>query len=196
MTMLNPIQAVQGRLLVGSWAASSIILHSEQELCAILILVGAKTAAIELREAKDRGEAVNASDSSKALSPILHVAGYYPKQHPTEFLTQTLPSSMKFIQSHLATSPRSRVAILCEDAKDLSVGITTAALALYFDDAGEFAANVPGGRSPVVTKDSVKRRLQWVLSSCPGANPARATLRRINEYLMSPGRPSLQGPVL
>ncbi|KAG8750340.1 hypothetical protein FRC12_012927 [Ceratobasidium sp. 428] len=124
----------------------------------------------------------------------LEVPGYYPKQYPAQFLTQTLPISLSFIRSHLASSPNSHIAILCKDGKDLSIGIATAALALYFDDSGK---SVVGGNGTEVgggqlNKDIIRRRLQWVLSSRAGANPARATLKRINEYLMSPNRPSLQ----
>ncbi|KAF8603396.1 initiator tRNA phosphoribosyl transferase [Ceratobasidium sp. AG-I] len=122
----------------------------------------------------------------------LCVPGFYPKQHPTQFLTQTLPASLAFIHSHLASSSNSRVAIICKDGKDISVGVAIAALTLYFDDSGKFKEELSASGSATPTKDLIKRRLQWVLSSCPSANPARATLRRINEYLMSPNRSSLQ----
>ena len=36
-----------------------------------------------------------------------------------------------------------------------------------------------------VTKDSIRKRLQWVLECRPGANPSRTTLKRVNEFLLS-----------
>ncbi|KAH7333932.1 initiator tRNA phosphoribosyl transferase-domain-containing protein [Rhizoctonia solani] len=104
-------------------------------------------------------------------------------QQPT---SNTSPTTLHFILTQLQLSTL-RVCILCKDAKDLSVGIATAAITLYFDETGEFI----GDTVQPVTKNMAKRRLQWVLSSCPGANPSRATLKRVNEYLMSPRRPSL-----
>lgn len=185
---LHEIRAARGRLLVGSWAASRTINEMVREPYAMLILNDAKSSSIDHPESKLLDGAASVSDPLGPPPPVLHVMGYYPRQHPTEFLTHTLPASLKFIQSHLSVSPSSRVAILCKDAKDLSVGVATTFLALYFNDAGEFSINTPG----TVTKDLVRRRLQWVISSCPNANPARATLKRINEYLMSPNRPSLR----
>ncbi|CAE6471058.1 unnamed protein product [Rhizoctonia solani] len=166
IAMLHPIKAVQGRILVGTSAANHPMYLGDPDTCAALVL---------------------ASDLESNTPPTtLRVRDFYPKQHPTEFLTQTLPLSLQFILTQLQR-PTLRVCILCKDAKDLSVGIATAAITLYFNEAGEFI----GDTAQPVTKDMAKRRLQWVLSSCPGANPSRATLKRVNEYLMSPRRPSL-----
>ncbi|KAG8697946.1 hypothetical protein FRC08_006226 [Ceratobasidium sp. 394] len=184
----DPIKAVDGRLLVGTRPPTAAF----STLGATLILTDAPP---------KMTEPINANDSNKsdldqpALPTTLEIPGYYPRQHPTQFLTNTLPASLEFIRSHLAASPDSHVTILCKDGKDLSVGIATAALVLYFNESGKFvggshALGTEGVEPP--NKDLIRRRLQWVLSSRPGANPARATLRRTNEYLMSPHRPSLQ----
>ncbi|CAE6438816.1 unnamed protein product [Rhizoctonia solani] len=168
--LLNPIESVHGRILVGTRAANCPMYLGDLDTCATLILT---------------------SDSQQletSTPTTLYVRDFYPKQHPTEFLTHTLPISLQFIRTHLQLSG-SRVCILCKDAKDLSIGIATAAITLCFNEDGNFV----GDTSRSVTKDTAKRRLQWVLSSCPGANPSRATLKRVNEYLMSPRRPSLLG---
>ncbi|QRW22792.1 tRNA A64-2'-O-ribosylphosphate transferase [Rhizoctonia solani] len=167
---LSPIKSVHGRILVGTRAANHPIYLDELDTCASIVLT---------------------SDSQRlenSTPTTLYVQDFYPKQHPTEFLTHTLPISLEFIRTHLQL-PESRVCILCKDAKDLSVGIATAAIALYFNETGDFV----GDNNHSVTKDMAKRRLQRVLSSCPRANPSRATLKRVNEYLMSPRRPSLLG---
>lgn len=49
----------------------------------------------------------------------------------------------------------------------------------YFDIGMTFA----GMR---VNKQSIAKRLQWIISSRPEANPSRATLKRVNEYLLTP----------
>ncbi|KAJ1303922.1 hypothetical protein OPQ81_008333 [Rhizoctonia solani] len=165
---LNPIKAVQGRILVGTRVAHHQMYLGDPDTCATLVLTS---------------DPWQLGDNT---STTLHVRDFYPKQHPTEFLTHTLPLSLEFIRTHLQR-PAWRVYILCKDAKDLSVGIATAAITLFFNEAGEFI----GDSAHPVTKDLAKRRLQWVLGSCPGANPSRATLKRVNEYLMSPRRPSL-----
>ncbi|KEP50671.1 initiator tRNA phosphoribosyl transferase [Rhizoctonia solani 123E] len=167
--ILNPVKAVRGRIVVGTRTANHPMYLDDPDTCATLVLTS------NPQQLEDH-----------TLPTTLYVKEFYPKQHPTEFLTQTLPLSLQFIRTRLQLST-SRVYILCKDAKDLSVGIATAALALYFNESGEFI----GDHSHSVTKDTAKRRLQWVLSSCPGANPSRATLKRVNEYLMSPRRPSL-----
>ncbi|QRW10005.1 tRNA A64-2'-O-ribosylphosphate transferase [Ceratobasidium sp. AG-Ba] len=179
----DPIQATNGRLRVGIRSSEPISPESGPTL--ILVDVPARTA----EPPATYNTIPPIIDSTPlALPNTLEFPSYYPKQHPVQFLTHTLPTSLKFIQSHLTASPDSRVTILCKDGKDLSIGIATAALALYFNDSGAFVGS--GTEHP--NKESIRRRLQWVLSSRPGANPARATLKRINEYLMSPNRPSLQ----
>ncbi|KAG8221255.1 hypothetical protein J3R82DRAFT_1419 [Butyriboletus roseoflavus] len=47
-----------------------------------------------------------------------------------------------------------------------------------------------------VAKDVLKTRLQWIISSCPQANPSRTTLKRVNDFLLSPfsGPPTLGVP--
>ncbi len=54
-------------------------------------------------------------------------------------------------------------------------------------------------------KPSIRTRLEWVIASRPQANPARATLKRVNEFLLtppalrrvllSPPEPSMRQPI-
>lgn len=37
----------------------------------------------------------------------------------------------------------------------------------------------------IVAKGVLKTRLQWIISSCPQANPSRTTLKRVNDFLLS-----------
>ena len=37
----------------------------------------------------------------------------------------------------------------------------------------------------LVSKKTIAKRLQWIISSRPDANPSRVTLKRVNEYLLT-----------
>ena len=41
------------------------------------------------------------------------------------------------------------------------------------------------------TKHSLRLRLEWIIASRPKTNPSRATLKRLNEYFMSPRHPPM-----
>jgi tRNA A64-2'-O-ribosylphosphate transferase len=68
------------------------------------------------------------------------------------FLSHVLPRSLEFLRHHLRAGED--VAILCEDGKDVSVGVAMAALCLFFDDGGTCVADVgaPGTRKLVKWK--------------------------------------------
>ncbi|KAI0359563.1 initiator tRNA phosphoribosyl transferase [Trametes cingulata] len=106
------------------------------------------------------------------------------KKDQLHFLQNVLPRSTRYIQERLGKG--NKVCICCDSGKDASVGIALAALQLFFDDAGSLLVRadgtIPRG-SP--SKDSIKTRLQWIISSRPQANPSRVTLKRVNEFLLS-----------
>lgn len=101
------------------------------------------------------------------------------------------------------------VCVACESGKDMSVGVVLAALQLYFGDDGSLLLPSPGLSSEnfghgtgqlqipfnfrygIFTiyigpdKNSIRMRLQWIIESRPGANPSRAVLKRVNEYLLT-----------
>lgn len=41
-------------------------------------------------------------------------------------------------------------------------------------------------RETAATKQSIRRRLEWIIASRPQANPSRTTLKRVNDFLLSP----------
>ena len=123
------------------------------------------------------------------------------KRGRLQFLQSVLPQSMAFISSHLRKG--SRVCISCDSGKDISIGVVLAALQRYFDDSGnlipEDAASTLGKcpdtacqinlrtyeAADIADKQSIKTRLQWIISSRPAANPSRTTLKRVNEFLLT-----------
>ncbi|TFK45064.1 initiator tRNA phosphoribosyl transferase [Crucibulum laeve] len=110
-------------------------------------------------------------------------------------LVPVLSPATSFIVSHLTADPSSRVCVACETGKDLSVGVVLAVLGGWFDDAGNFvdgATDAEGNKEsaklpqPMATdKQAIRTRLEWIIASRPEANPARTTLKRVNEYLLS-----------
>ncbi|KAG6836477.1 hypothetical protein H0H93_007646 [Arthromyces matolae] len=122
----------------------------------------------------------------------------------THLSQSLLPSALPFIARQLA-SGRS-VCIVSggensgHEAKvaDEGVAITLAALVLFFDNEGTFTGKgadleadcISDGDDtskilPHIDKSSIRTRLEWVIACRPAVNPARATLKRLNEFLMS-----------
>lgn len=78
-----------------------------------------------------------------------------------------------------------QIIVACESGQDLSLGVALALLCLHFDDDGNLkVANE--GDNPSINKDFIRRRLTWISTSMPDANPSRATLQSVNSFLMSP----------
>ena len=130
--------------------------------------------------------------------PLIIPAG---KRGQTHFM-RALPSAVAFTQAQLRTGLK--VCFVCETGKDYSVGIALAALQQLFNDFGNYVGNRAESKittGPIVTatlevftneelysadKNSIRTRLQWIISSRIQANPSRTTLKRVNEYLLSP----------
>ncbi|KAJ3810615.1 initiator tRNA phosphoribosyl transferase [Lentinula aff. lateritia] len=122
------------------------------------------------------------------------------KGHP-HFLQMALPRAMEFVQTQLTEGMR--VCIACDSGKDLSIGVATAALQKYFDDEGNFVVNglhdiIPGRYNTLIIyilclptnytlldKRTIRMRLEWIIAARPEANPARDTLKRVNEFLLT-----------
>ncbi|TEB38143.1 initiator tRNA phosphoribosyl transferase [Coprinellus micaceus] len=102
------------------------------------------------------------------------------KRSQAYFLHDVLPSSLRFIDDKL--SHGLDIVIACPSAKDLGVGVALAAISQYFDDHGEY---VKGGQDLRLTKQTIRARLEWIIASCPRANPSRTTLKRVNELLLT-----------
>ncbi|KAG1854203.1 initiator tRNA phosphoribosyl transferase [Suillus subalutaceus] len=101
------------------------------------------------------------------------------KDHPRVLYIQT-PQGKKGQHHFLHSS--------CETRTDTSIGVALATLTKFFDDAGEFCDEYEYEyeREGTLSKDDIKTRLHWIITSCPQANPSRTTLKRVNEFLLSP----------
>ncbi|KIL00894.1 hypothetical protein PAXRUDRAFT_821235 [Paxillus rubicundulus Ve08.2h10] len=118
----------------------------------------------------------------KEDSVILWIQTLPGKKGQHHFLNTVLPRSLPFIQSHLRKG--CKVCIVCETGTDVSVGVCVAALAKHFRADGSFYPR--GNEQGDLSKDILKTRLQWIISSYPQANPSRTTLKRVNDFLLSP----------
>lgn len=96
-------------------------------------------------------------------------------------LRKHFPRIMRFIRS--AVDEARTVRICDPSGKDLAVGVALATLCLYYTEAGD----VSHGQTPAqeIDKVLIRQRLTWLTSSMPAANPSRATLNAVNEFLMS-----------
>ncbi|MCJ1405776.1 hypothetical protein MMC11_009006 [Xylographa trunciseda] len=96
-------------------------------------------------------------------------------------LRDQLPRIKPFIEKIATQTQHPRLLFACSTGRDLSVGVALTVLCLFFDDAGNFDSDI----SPEpLTKDYIRRRLSWIIASKHDANPARATLRSVNAFLM------------
>ncbi|SLM39509.1 Initiator tRNA phosphoribosyl transferase [Lasallia pustulata] len=111
-----------------------------------------------------------------------------------------LPRLLNFIHQISQGVEAPRLLFACPTGKDLSAGVALAALCLYFDDNGNL---ITRHHPPLYNNDSwvlghftlqqglhkidklyIRRRLSWIMTSHPSANPSRATLQAVNSFLM------------
>ncbi|KAF5317384.1 hypothetical protein D9611_003701 [Ephemerocybe angulata] len=103
------------------------------------------------------------------------------KKSQTFFLHHVLPTALPFIDSKLSSGHN--VVVACPSAKDLSVGVALGAIARYFDHNGVYVGSKAA--MPDLSKQTIRTRLEWIIASCPRANPSRTTLKRVNEFLLT-----------
>ncbi|KAK7472368.1 tRNA A64-2'-O-ribosylphosphate transferase [Stygiomarasmius scandens] len=103
------------------------------------------------------------------------------KKGQSYFLQSIIPQALAFIDRQLNLG--ACVCVACDDGKDLSIGIAVVALQRFFDEDGNFV-----GSNAAINPDkrTIRKRLEWIIADRPEANPSRATLKRVNEFLMSP----------
>ena len=110
-----------------------------------------------------------------------------------------LPRLLNFIYQISQGVKAPTILFACPTGNDLSAGVALAALCLFFDDSG----NLITLHYPPLYNDSwilghfrlqqdlhkidklyIRRRLSWIMTSHPSANPSRATLQAVNSFLI------------
>ncbi|KAL4249908.1 tRNA A64-2'-O-ribosylphosphate transferase [Abortiporus biennis] len=175
------ISKVGGRLLISSVtdipeSLPAHLPHSERKLS--YVLISDKFLSTDSDEEEENVKRTKRKD-------ILKLKIAEGKKGQTDFLHTVLPQSIPFIQTQLEGG--SEVCICCHNGKDASVGVGLAALQKFFDDDGRYIADKAQQEKQVsdADKKSISTRLQWIISSRPQANPARVTLKRVNEFLLT-----------
>ncbi|KAJ7032725.1 initiator tRNA phosphoribosyl transferase [Mycena alexandri] len=187
----TPIARVNGRLLIGALAD---VPTDEAKL-------DADTAYILILPSTSASPSSTPSPPSLAApSRILRLPSPTGKKSQLTLLQSIFPQSVSFARSHLHAVRR--LCIACEDGADLSVGVALVLLGVFLGGDGALLPSLntsdseaEGASGPVmtpsptagggITKETLRTRLEWIIASRPTANPSRATLKRVNEFLMS-----------
>ena len=97
-------------------------------------------------------------------------------------LRKQLPHLESFMSSILSNNTDPTILFTCSTGLDLAVGAALAVLCLHVDEEGRLR-RVPVD-SAVIDKIYIRRRLSWITTSKPEANPSRSTLQSVNSFLM------------
>ncbi|KAI9837480.1 MAG: hypothetical protein M1819_007128 [Sarea resinae] len=88
------------------------------------------------------------------------------------------------VKAHLASAPsRQRILFACPTGKDLAVGAALMTLCIFYGDDGLFTPPIPD-RDSMIDKQSIRKKLSWIMASFPEANPSRSTLQSVNSVVM------------
>jgi tRNA A64-2'-O-ribosylphosphate transferase len=120
-----------------------------------------------------QGEGENASKVLRMHLP----PGKRRGQHV--FMHVVLPRVISFSSPHLNLGRT-----ICVAGGDGGIGVALVLLQMFFADDGRMRGG--GGGSGAISKSSVRTRLEWIIADRPGANPSRAILKKVNNFLLSP----------
>jgi tRNA A64-2'-O-ribosylphosphate transferase len=119
--------------------------------------------------------------------------GIGPHKLGSRNLRTALPAIVDFVDKSITPAPpeggeahRMPIFVACATGKDYSVGVALALLCVFFDDKGNFSSRlgVDVLEAKNIDKLFIRRRLGWIVTAMPDANPSRPTLQSINSYLM------------
>jgi tRNA A64-2'-O-ribosylphosphate transferase len=195
---LKPVHSVHGRLL-------SAVISELPNLPPTLLPTTSKSLARRLAYVLIAPNSPNeplVEDGDLACQNILQMSlPAAVSSHSNFLLYNILPRALSFVRKHLTAGED--VCVACPTGKDLGPGVIVTALSLFFSDDGDLLCDddvddkgEPAGeglrrlsieRSQGLTidKSTIRKRLQWIISSNPKVNPSRNTLKRVNEFLMS-----------
>ncbi|KAK2464418.1 hypothetical protein APHAL10511_003566 [Amanita phalloides] len=204
---LIPITRVNGMVSIASTPQVGQLarfLQSQRSESSESIYVIATSASLDLdnvRKGTTTPIWIETPDEDRELNPnwlLLTIPD--GKKGQLRLLQDALPRAMSFIRFHLLNKrvtrdPLPRIGFICDSNSglDRSVGLALAALQIFFDDSGNLRkasdwCSTTSDTDHVMAckKTSIQARLEWIISSEPRANPSRTTLKRVNEFLMSP----------
>ncbi|KAK3359991.1 tRNA A64-2'-O-ribosylphosphate transferase [Lasiosphaeria hispida] len=103
----------------------------------------------------------------------------------SRLLRDALPHICQFVSRFLerpGSSPGTKVVVLCDTDKDLSVGVALALSCWCFDASGNPRPDQTSREA--FTKTAIRVKLGHIMTARPDANPSRATLQSVNSFLM------------
>ena len=119
-----------------------------------------------------------------------------------------LPLLLPFVRSLTIGDKQPKILMACSTGKDLSIGVALAVLCVFFDDdcmlilyTSEYPSAISAGcllplltkawadnfkveTSKAIDKSIIRRRLTYITTAKPDANPSRSTLQSVNAFLM------------
>ncbi|TAQ83056.1 hypothetical protein B7494_g8621 [Chlorociboria aeruginascens] len=119
------------------------------------------------------------------------IIGLGPRKTGSRNLRAALPDIVDFARSYLIKqisneSPQEGrcLIVACETGKDLSVGAALAILCLLFNNTGKLQLGNDKNKEMKIDKNLIRKKLSWISTSMPDANPSRATLQSVNSFLI------------
>lgn len=112
-----------------------------------------------------------------------------PNRKGLQSIRNAFPPAISLAHRTLsAPTSKRKILVCCQDGRDLSGSLVVAILASLFTDSRTLITSPESHATHLagLTKDSLQRRLQWLVSSNPRSAPSRAFLLRVNELLLSP----------
>ncbi|KAJ9478194.1 tRNA A64-2'-O-ribosylphosphate transferase [Pseudozyma hubeiensis] len=181
-------------VFIGSRTPEYTFSTAEKEQYALILHFTRHSKPVESKEAElsESLSAVRLTTEPKPKPKVLQLH-MSPSKKGLSAIRTVFPSAIQ--QAHHALirptselTGRAQVLICCQDGKDLSGSLAIAILASCFNDQRHlipdddlFAQHIAQ-----ISKDTTKRRLQWLVSANLRAAPSRAFLLRVNELLISP----------
>ncbi|KAJ5280171.1 hypothetical protein N7478_005543 [Penicillium angulare] len=96
-------------------------------------------------------------------------------------LRKSLDKVRAFVNAQLGSESSRSLLVTCDTGKDLSAGALLAIICQFYNDDGEFDASL---NKQSISKQFIRQRLAWIVSSNHNVNPSRSTLQSVNAFLM------------
>ncbi|KAJ5107827.1 hypothetical protein N7456_004502 [Penicillium angulare] len=96
-------------------------------------------------------------------------------------LRKSLDKVRDFVNDQIGSDSSQSLLVTCDTGKDLSAGALLAIICQFYNDSGEFDASM---NKNSISKQFIRQRLAWIVSSNHNVNPSRSTLQSVNAFLM------------
>ncbi|KAI5479778.1 tRNA A64-2'-O-ribosylphosphate transferase [Pseudohyphozyma bogoriensis] len=103
-----------------------------------------------------------------------------------------VPQALMLAEEKLRKGEKVVVGVSGEGMAEMGIAMVLMLISRFFDESENTWLGETDGVPPKLTKESIRKRLQWILEAFPEANPHRAILTRVNEFLISRSSNQLQ----